>query len=83
VRRLVLSPLSTHLIPSPSSFPGQEHVAGSYKIPTIMYYDKTGSMKVAGAEADSSAIIDLAEDEDWTKAELSVFYRESDSLAIQ
>jgi hypothetical protein len=48
-----------------------------------MYYDKTGSMKVAGAEAESSAIIDLAEDEEWTKVELSVFYRSSDSLAIQ
>ena len=34
-------------------------------------------MKVAGAEADSNAIIDLAEDEGWTKAELSVLDRPS------
>jgi len=54
----------------PSSFPGQEHVAGSYKIPTIMYYDRYGNVKAAGAEAEGSAIIDLAEDEGWTKAEL-------------
>ena len=56
-----------------SSFPGQEHVAGSYKIPTLMFYDQDGIMKMAGAEADSSAILDLAEDEGWTKAELCVF----------
>jgi hypothetical protein len=63
-----------------SSFPGQEHVAGSYKIPTVMFYDKNGTMKVAGAEADGNAIIDLAEDEDWTKAELCVFFSSSHSL---
>jgi hypothetical protein len=56
-------------------YPGQEHVAGSYKIPTLMFYDRDGTMKVAGAEADSNAIIDLAEDEGWTKAELSVLDR--------
>ena len=61
--------LPTHLIPL-SSFPGQEHVAGSYKIPTLMYYDRDGNVKAAGAEAEGNAIIDLAEDEGWTKAEL-------------
>jgi len=40
-----------------------------------MFYDQDGNMKVAGAEADSNAIIDLAEDEGWTKAELLVLYR--------
>jgi hypothetical protein len=45
-------------------------VAGSYKIPTIIYYDKDGNVKAAGAEAEGNAIIDLAEDEGWTKAEL-------------
>jgi hypothetical protein len=79
-RSFLLAYLSNSLL---SSFPGQEHVAGSYKIPTVMYYDKDGIMKVAGAEADSSAIIDLAEDEEWTKAELCVFSCSSDSLGIQ
>ncbi len=37
-----------------------------------MYYDQDGNTKVAGAEAESNAIIDLAEDEGWTKAELFV-----------
>ena len=45
-------------------------MAGSYKIPTIMYYDSDGNVKAAGAEAEGNAIIDLAEDEGWTKAEL-------------
>jgi hypothetical protein len=40
-----------------------------------MFYDRDGNVKVAGAEADSNAIIDLAEDEGWTKADLLVLYR--------
>jgi hypothetical protein len=52
------------------SFPGQEHVVGSYKIPTIMYYDQEGNMKAGGAEAEGGAMVDLAEDYGWTKAEL-------------
>jgi hypothetical protein len=52
------------------SFPGQEHVVGSYKIPTIMYYDQEGNMKAGGAETEGSAMMDLAEDYGWTKAEL-------------
>ena len=55
-----------------SSFPGQEHVAGSYKIPTILYYNKDGNVEVAGAEAEGNAIMDLAEDNGWIKAELYV-----------
>jgi hypothetical protein len=52
------------------SFPGQEHVVGSYKIPTMMYYDQEGNMKAGGAEAEGNAMMDLAEDYGWTKAEL-------------
>ena len=52
------------------SFPGQEHVVGSYKIPTIMFYDQEGNMKAGGAETEGSAMTDLAEDYSWTKAEL-------------
>ena len=40
-----------------------------------MFYDQDGNMKVAGAEADSSAIVDLAEDENWTRTELLVLCR--------
>ena len=51
-------------------FPGQEHVAGNSKIPSIIYYDKHGSIMAAGAEADSSSVIAQAEDEGWIKVEL-------------
>ena len=54
-------------------FPGQEHVAGNSKIPSIMYYDRQGAMQTAGAEAEGAAIVSLAEDEDWQKVELYVF----------
>ena len=51
-------------------FPGQEHVAGNSKVPTIMYYDNQGQMMAAGAEAESASTDAQAEDEGWVKAEL-------------
>lgn len=54
------------------SFPGQEHVAGNSKIPSIMYYDRNGAMQVAGAEAENASTVAIAEDEGWVKAELYV-----------
>ena len=51
-------------------FPGQEHVVGNSKIPSVIYYDKHGSLMAAGAEAESSSVIAQAEDEGWIKAEL-------------
>ncbi|KAG2146157.1 uncharacterized protein EDB93DRAFT_1240978 [Suillus bovinus] len=51
-------------------FPGQEHVAGNSKIPSVMYYDKHGRVMAAGAEADNASIISQAEDEEWIKTEL-------------
>ncbi|KAH9960802.1 hypothetical protein BC827DRAFT_1260617 [Russula dissimulans] len=66
----ILEPDEIPKIHSVTRFPGQEHVAGSYKIPTIMYYDPDGKMRAAGAEAEGSAIDDVAEDYGWTKAEL-------------
>jgi hypothetical protein len=56
------------------SFPGQEHVAGNSKIPSVIYYDKHGTIMAAGAEADSSSIAAQAEDEGWIKVELYVFF---------
>lgn len=51
-------------------FPGQEHVVGNSKIPSVIYYDKHGNLKAAGAEAESNSVIAQAEDEGWIKAEL-------------
>lgn len=53
-------------------FPGQEHVAGNTKIPSVIYYDRHGKMMAAGAEADTSTVLAHAEDEGWIKAELYV-----------
>lgn len=67
--------LEIHLVGAHSGnprFPGQEHVAGNSKIPSIMYYDQNGELKAAGAEAENASTVALAEDENWTKAELCV-----------
>lgn len=50
-------------------FPAQKHVSASSKIPTIIYYDKNGTVRAVGAEAVTDAIVEKAEDEGWTKAE--------------
>ena len=51
-------------------YPGQEHVAGNSKIPSVLYYDKHGKVKAAGAEAETSKVVSQAEDEQWLKVEL-------------
>ena len=51
-------------------FPGQEHIVGNSKIPSVIYYNKHGDLMAAGAEADSNSVIAQAEDEGWIKAEL-------------
>lgn len=50
-------------------FPG--HDVGNSKIPSVMYYDKTGKVMAAGAEAEMA--LSQAEDEEWIKTELYVF----------
>jgi hypothetical protein len=54
----------------PYRFPGQEHVAGNTKIPSVIYYDKHGRVMAAGAEADNASVISQSEDEGWIKVEL-------------
>lgn len=53
-------------------YPAQENVGSDSKIPTILYYDRRGSMCAAGAEAMQESIIERAEDEGWHKAEWCV-----------
>lgn len=50
-------------------FPAQEHVNGSSKIPTILYYDQTGEVRAIGAEAMNEGIFEEAEDGGWMKVE--------------
>lgn len=56
--------------PLVSRFPGQEHIVGNTKIPSILYYDKRGEMVAAGAEAE--AMHALAEEQELIKVELCV-----------
>ncbi|KAH7928097.1 hypothetical protein BV22DRAFT_1005636 [Leucogyrophana mollusca] len=66
----ILEPGEVPKIHGVTRFPGQEHVAGNSKIPSIMYYDKYGKLMAAGAEADTASVVSQAEDEEWIKAEL-------------
>ncbi|KAI9573191.1 hypothetical protein HD554DRAFT_2059675 [Boletus coccyginus] len=52
-----------------SRYPAQEHVGGDNKIPSILYYDRQGSLRAVGAEALQQHIIDQAEEEKWVKLE--------------
>ncbi|KAF9466599.1 hypothetical protein BDZ94DRAFT_182968 [Collybia nuda] len=66
----ILEPGEIPKIHGVTRFPGQEHVAGNSKIPSVVYYDKHGKMMVAGAEADTTTAQSQAEDEGWIKTEL-------------
>ncbi|TFK22887.1 hypothetical protein FA15DRAFT_595292 [Coprinopsis marcescibilis] len=66
----ILEPGEIPKIHGVTRFPGQEHVAGNTKIPSVIYYDKRGVLKAAGAEADDGSIQTKAEDDGWTKVEL-------------
>lgn len=66
----ILEPGEVPKIHGVTRFPGQEHVAGNSKIPSIIYYDREGKMMAAGAEAEGASVEAQAEDEGWTKAEL-------------
>jgi hypothetical protein len=50
-------------------FPAKEHISGASKIPTIIYYDPDGKVRAVGAEAMGEGIYEIAEDENWVKAE--------------
>ncbi|KAK0471593.1 hypothetical protein IW261DRAFT_1571885 [Armillaria novae-zelandiae] len=63
----VLDPGTIPEIKGVTRFPSQEHVGSDAKIPTIMYYDGEGTVKVIGAEALRENIIETAEDEGWAK----------------
>jgi len=66
----ILEPGEIPKIHGVTRFPGQEHVAGNSKIPSIMYYDRRGKVQAVGAEAETASVQSQAEDENWIKAEL-------------
>ncbi|KAF8989882.1 hypothetical protein BDQ17DRAFT_1288292 [Cyathus striatus] len=65
----ILDPGQVPEIRGVTRFPAQEHVGGDSKIPTILYYDLDGNIRAAGAEAMKEGIEDMAEEEEWAKAE--------------
>ena len=50
-------------------FPAQEHVIGSSKIPTVLYYDADGVVRAVGAETLTDGIYEMAEERGWIKVE--------------
>ncbi|PBK65412.1 hypothetical protein ARMSODRAFT_891913 [Armillaria solidipes] len=48
-------------------FPAQDNSSGNAKIPTVLYYDQSGDLMAAGAEALDEGVIRSAEDEGWVK----------------
>ena len=50
-------------------FPAQENISGASKIPTVIYYDLSGTVRAVGAEAMKEGIYLVADDENWVKAE--------------
>ena len=50
-------------------FPAHEHISGASKIPTVIYYDRSGKVRAVGAEAVQDDIYEVADDENWVKAE--------------
>lgn len=53
-------------------FPAQGVARADTKVPSILFYDKSGTVRAAGAKVLSSDIIQTAQTEGWTKAEWSV-----------
>lgn len=65
----ILDPGQIPEVKGVTRFPAQEHVSGSSKIPTILYYDQAGEVRAVGAEAMHEGIFEEAEDGGWMKVE--------------
>lgn len=50
-------------------FPAHELISGASKIPTVIWYDRSGNPRAVGAEAVKEGIFETAADEGWAKAE--------------
>ena len=56
-------------------FPGQPLGGGDAKVPSILYYDRGGNFRAAGALVLDESVIETALTEGWTKAEWLVIKR--------
>ncbi|KAG1737858.1 uncharacterized protein EDB91DRAFT_471992 [Suillus paluster] len=65
----ILDPGEVPKIEPVTRYPAQEHSGGNSKIPSILYYDSSGTVRAIGAEARQEHIIERAEEEGWVKLE--------------
>ncbi|KAF8883236.1 hypothetical protein BD779DRAFT_1444010 [Infundibulicybe gibba] len=65
----ILDPGEIPEIKGVNRYPGQEHVGGDSKTPTVLYYDMDGKVCAAGVEAAGEEIVDKALEHGWFKAE--------------
>ncbi|KAF4620993.1 hypothetical protein D9613_001112 [Agrocybe pediades] len=73
----ILDPGQVPKIKPVTRFPAQGHIAGVYKIPTIIYYDRKGTVRAVGAEAKDERVFEKAEEEHWVKAEWFILHLRS------
>jgi len=52
-----------------SRFPCHDTMKGSSKIPSILYYDRSGKVRAVGAEARPGRILEISLEEQWIKSE--------------
>ncbi|KAF7350599.1 hypothetical protein MSAN_01620000 [Mycena sanguinolenta] len=64
-------------------FPAQDHVGGDSKVPSLIYYDRSGMVRACGAEALQESVVEKAIQERWQKAEwFKLHLRPSTSFSI-
>ncbi|KAG1836542.1 hypothetical protein DFJ58DRAFT_669610 [Suillus subalutaceus] len=69
----MLTPGEVPIIRSVARYPGQEHVGGDSKIPSLLYYNTSGIACAIGAETQGTHVIESAEEEGWVKLEWCVW----------
>ncbi|KAG2129635.1 hypothetical protein DEU56DRAFT_741267 [Suillus clintonianus] len=77
----MLYPGEVPVIRGVSRYPGQEHIGGDSKVPSILYYDLQGNVRAVGAEALQEYIIEQAENEGWVKLEWWKLHLRANHLA--
>ncbi|KAI6108537.1 hypothetical protein EV401DRAFT_2116788 [Pisolithus croceorrhizus] len=65
----IVDPGDVPVIRGVKKFPAQEHVGGSNKIPSTMYYDKEGRVRAVGAETEQSHVVEKAGKDEWVRLE--------------
>ncbi|KAH8110521.1 hypothetical protein DFH11DRAFT_1514250 [Phellopilus nigrolimitatus] len=78
----ILDPGEVPVIRSITKYPGQEHEAGSSRIPSVIYYDKQGLMQAAGAETLLAVNTEKAEDEEWLKVQWFKLHMRPKSMPV-